>query len=109
VVLALVLGFGAAVMIAVAVDIGDTAPCDDRQAVLESGQLDEQGRYECFDGSSGQKTASLVLMWPGGVAGAVAALAALAFAIRGRGGSLVARLTAAAVALSGLGILVGSV
>jgi hypothetical protein len=105
VVLALVLAFGAAVMIVASIEIGDTATCDD----VRSGEALPNDEGECFDGSSGQKTASLVLTWPGGVVGAIAALAALAFAIRGRGGSLAVRLALAAVALSGIGILVGSV
>ena len=107
VILALVLAFGAAVMIVASIDIGDTATCDD----VRSGEALPNDEGECFDGSSGQKTASLILTWPGGIVGALAALAALAYAIGGTRAwaSLLVRLTAAAVILSGRGILIGSV
>ena len=105
VILALVLAFGAAVMIVASADIGDTPTCD----AVTSGEDPLPDDGECFDGSSGQKTGSLALTWPGGIIAALAAVAALAFAIRGTGGSLVLRRTAAGVALSALGIRIGSV
>jgi hypothetical protein len=64
---------------------------------------------ECFDGSSTQKTISLVLGWPSGVMAGIAALLALFFAATGRQGRLVLQLTGAAVVLGGLSILIGSV
>ena len=107
--LALVLAFGAAVMILVAVDIGDTATCDDYREDVESGELVPELDDECFDGSSAQKSVSVVLAWASGIVGALAALTALLFAITGTRGSLLARLAGAAVALGVLSIVIGSV
>jgi hypothetical protein len=105
VVLALALAFACAVMIVAMSDIGSTPTCDDVLSGAEP--LPSDG--ECFDGSSGQKTASLVLGWPSGVVAGIAALVALYFAATGRNGRLLLQLTGAAVALGALSILVGSV
>jgi hypothetical protein len=103
VVLALVLAFGAAVMIIAAGDINDTAPCDDPAAVLASGE------DECFDGSDTKQSITVGLMYAGGVLAALSVLAGLALAITGRRGRLFAQIAIAAVAISALGILIGSV
>jgi hypothetical protein len=102
VVFALVLAFAAAVMILVAVDIGDTPTCDD---VLSG----EAFSVDCFDGSSGQKTISVALAWGSGIAGAIAAFLALAFAVTGRRGRLLVQVAGLAILLGGLSILIGSV
>ena len=68
-----------------------------------------EGEDECFDGSSAQKTATIVLGWPSGVLAGIAALVALYFAFTGRSGRLLLQLTGAAIALGVLSILIGSV
>lgn len=105
VVLALALAFACAVMIIAMADIGETPTCDD----VLSGEAALPADGECFDGSSTQKTISLVLGWPSGVLAGIAALLALFFAATGRQGRLVLQLTGAAVVLGGLSILIGSV
>ena len=105
VVLALALAFACAVMIVAMADIGETPTCDD--VLSGEAALPEDG--ECFDGSSTQKTISLILGWPSGVLAGIAALLALFFAATGRQGRLVLQLTGAAVVLGGLSILIGSV
>lgn len=109
VLIALVLAFGAAVMIAVAVDIGDTETCDDFVEQVTSGELVPDFDDECFDGSSTQKAISVALAWASGIVGVLAVLVALMFAVTGRRGSLLARVAIAAVVLGGLSILIGSI
>jgi hypothetical protein len=110
VVLALIFAFAAAVMVAVMIDIGDSPRCDDQQAVREAlAEATPGEEVECFDGSSTQKTASLVLGWGSAAIGALTVLLALAFAIRGRGGRPLAIAAVAAIVLGGLSILVGSI
>ncbi|MQA73989.1 MAG: hypothetical protein GEU88_06555 [Solirubrobacterales bacterium] len=103
VVLALALAFACAVLVIAMADIGETATCDDPQGIIES------GKNECFDGSSGQKTASLILGWPSGVLAGIAALIALYFAATGRRGQTVLQVTGAAIVLGALSILIGSI
>lgn len=105
VLLALALAFACAVMIVAMSEIGDTPTCDD----ILSGEAALPSDGECFDGSSGQKTASLALGWPSGVLAGIAALLALYFAGAGRRGRLLLQLTGAAIVLGGLSILIGSV
>ncbi len=105
VLLALALAFACAVMVIAMGDIGDTPTCDD----VLSGEAELPSDNECFDGSSTQKTISLVLGWPSGVLAGIAALVALFFASTGRQGRLVLRLTGAAIVLGALSILIGSV
>ena len=107
--IALVLAFGAAVMIAVAVDIGDTATCDEFLEEVASGDRVPDFDDECFDGSSAQKTISVVLAWASGIVGVVAALVALMVAVTGTRGPLLARVAGAAVVLGILSILIGSI
>jgi hypothetical protein len=109
VLIALVLAFGAAVMIAVAIDIGDTSTCDQFFEDVQSGQVVPELDDECFDGSEGQKSISVVLAWASGIVGAIAVLVALMFAVTGNRGPLLARVAGAAVALGILSILIGSI
>jgi membrane-associated PAP2 superfamily phosphatase len=105
VVLFLALAFACAVMVIAMGDIGDTPTCDD----VLSGEAEVPADGECFDGSSGQKTATLVLGWPSGVVAGIAALVALFFAATGRQGRLLLTLTSAAIVLGAASILIGSV
>jgi hypothetical protein len=105
IVLALALAFACAVMVVAMADIGETPTCDD----VLSGEAALPADGECFDGSSTQKTISLILGWPSGVVAGIAALLALFFAATGRQGRLMLQLTGAAVVLGGLSILIGSV
>ncbi|MCD6013994.1 MAG: hypothetical protein K0R88_78 [Solirubrobacterales bacterium] len=106
VVLALALAFASAVMVIAMADIGSTPRCDDPEGIAEALR---QGENECFDGSSAQKVATLVLGWPSGILAGIAALVALYFAATGRRGPLLLQLTAVAIVLGVLSILVGSV
>jgi hypothetical protein len=105
IVLFLALAFACAVMVIAMSDIGDTPTCDD----VLSGEATLPSDNECFDGSSGQKTASLVLGWPSGVLAGLAALVAIYFAVTGLRGRLLLTLTGAAIVLGALSILVGSI
>jgi hypothetical protein len=108
VVLALALAFASAVMIIAMVDIGDTPRCDDRAGV-QAEILKEGPDAECFDGSSAQKTISLVLGWPSGILAGIAALFALYFAATGRRGRTLLQLVALAIVLGALSIGIGSI
>jgi hypothetical protein len=105
VVLALALAFACAVMVIAMADIGDTPTCDD----VLSGQAALPSDNECFDGSSAQKTISLVLGWPSGVLAGLAALFALYFAATGRRGRQLMQLVAVAIVLGALSIGIGSI
>lgn len=104
VVLALALAFACAVMVIAMVDIGDTPIEKDCVTPSQGGTC-----LEYFDGSSAQKTATLVLGWPSGLIAGIAALLALVFAATGRHGRLLLQLTGAAIALGAASILIGSV
>lgn len=105
VVLFLALLFACAVMIIAMADIADTPIEKDCIAENVSGGT----CTEYFDGSSAQKTATLVLGFPSGVLAGIAALVALYFAATGRRGRLLLQLTGAAIALGAVSILVGSI
>lgn len=105
VVLALALAFACAVLVIAMADIGGTPTCDD----VRSGAAALPSDNECFDGSSGQKTVSVVLGWPSGVLAGIAALVALMFVFTGRRGALLLRLTGAAIVLGALSIGIGSI
>ena len=105
--LAIILAFGAAVIIAVMIDIGGRPRCDDITALVQA-KPNANGKVECFDVGSTQRVITLGLGWIGGVLGGLAALLALAFAITGRRGRLLLQLTAAAAIFVGLSILIGS-
>lgn len=106
VVLALALAFACAVMVIAMADIGGTPRCDDPEALAKA--LAE-GETECFDGSSAQKAATLILGWPSGILAGIAAVVALFFAATGRHGRLLLQLTGAAIVLGVLSILIGSI
>jgi membrane-associated PAP2 superfamily phosphatase len=103
VVLALALAFACAVMVIAMADISDT-PIQKDCVTPPAGSCTEY-----FDGSSAQKTATLVLGWPSGVIAGIAALVALFFAATGRQGRLLLQLTGAAIVLGAASILIGSV
>jgi hypothetical protein len=100
----LVLAFGCAVVVVAAADIGKTPTCADVNA-----HKADPYKGKCFDGGSTKKAVSVGLMWPGGVLAGVAALLALVFTVTGRNGRRVMLVTAAAIVVSGLGILIGSI
>jgi hypothetical protein len=109
VVLALVLAFGAAVMIVAMVDINNTPRCDDPAGIAAYHRSHPFDRtISCFDGSQTQKVISMGLGFAGGAVGAIAAILALAFTVTGLNGRRVLWATALAIILSGLSILVGS-
>jgi hypothetical protein len=109
VVLALALAFACAVMVVAMVGIGDSPRCDD-PAGIEAEALENPGEdIECFDGSSAQKAITLILGWPSGILAGIAAVVALFFAASGRHGRLLLQLTAAAIVLGVLSILIGSI
>lgn len=107
--LALALAFASAVMIVVMLDIGGTPRCDDPAALAEEREETGAVVIECFDASQLQKVLGLAFGWPAGVVAAIAALLALFFAVTGRRGQLMIRLTGAAIVLGGLSILIGSI
>lgn len=104
VILFVVLLVGAFIVIAAMVDISSTPTCHDVELHLAA---PKDG--SCFDGTSLQKTVSVILGFAGGALSAIAAILALAFAMTGRRGRLVAILAIAAIVLSGISILVGSI
>jgi hypothetical protein len=101
----LALAFGCAVMIIAMADIAGTPTCHD----IVTGKAAIPADGQCFSASSFQKTVSLVLGFAGGGIAGLASLLALAFVITGRRGRLTLLVTAVAVVLAGLGILIGSV
>ena len=106
VVLAFALAFACAVMVIAMADIGGTPRCDDPEGIA---QALAEGETECFDGSSAQKAATLILGWPSGILAGIAAVVALFFAATGRQGRLLLQLTGAAIVLGVLSILIGSI
>ncbi len=103
VILFLALAFACAVMIIAMADIADT-PIEEDCFPPPTGDCTEY-----FDGSSAQKTGTLVLGFPSGVIAGIAALVALYFAATGRRGRLLLQLTGAAIVLGAVSILVGSI
>jgi len=103
--LALVLAFACAVFVSVMVQLGDTATCDD----VLAGTAQPNSDGECFDSSNTLKTVSLILGWPGSILAGVAALLALAFAVRGRGGRPLLVAIGGAVVLIALSMVFGSI
>jgi hypothetical protein len=105
VILFILLLVGCFIMVAAATDIAGTTRCDDVTAQFVA----QHPNGSCFDGSQVQKVLSVGFGYASGAAGAIAALLAIAFALTGRRGRLVAILAVAAVVLAGISILVGSV
>jgi hypothetical protein len=95
VVLALALAIVCAVGIAVMTDVSDVGICAD--AVPGS---------DCYDFSDSAKPFVLGFGWAGSIVAGIAALAALAFAIRGRGGRAVLGATGVAVVLLAISIVI---
>jgi hypothetical protein len=103
-ILAIVLGLLAWTFVAGGIELADSKICADAIATVEA--LVEGKDLECYEGSAAQRTAGIVLAIASGVVLAAAGLVALAFAItRGRL-RLLARLTAVALALTLVTILV---
>ena len=100
VVLALALAFGAAVMIILPLNPDDTPRCEQ----IASGEFPGG---DCFDMTKTQQTIQNIIAWPAGVIGALAALMALFFAVTGRRGQLMLRLTTAAIVLGVAAVIVG--
>ena len=103
VILFLALAFACAVMVIAMADIADT-PIQEDCVPPPAGDCTEY-----FDGSSTQKTITLILGWPSGVLAGIAALLALYFAATGLRGRLLLQLTGASIALGAASILIGSV
>jgi hypothetical protein len=101
VVLALVLAFGAAVMIVLALNPDDTPRCEQ----FLSGEV--VGGGECYDITETQQLIQNIFAIPAGIIGAAAALLALFFAATGRQGRLLVRLTGAALVLGVGAVIVG--
>lgn len=100
-ILALIIAFGAAVMIVVGIDINDLASCENPAEVIASGET------ECFDGSEGIKPVVVGLAIASGVVGAIAFLIGIAFAVTGRRGRLFAQTSGAAILLAALALIIG--
>jgi hypothetical protein len=106
VLLALVLAFGAAVMIIVGFDLTDGVTCDEFLELSNEEKIEQD--LECYDTSSSQKSILAGLAWASGVVGALAAIAALFLAVTGRGARTFGRLAVGAVLLVGIYFLVGA-
>jgi hypothetical protein len=104
----LILAFCCAVMAVAAADIGDTPRCNDRAGIEAKARENPGQQIECFDGGSTKKALTVGLMWPGAAFAGLAALLALVFTFTGRNGRRLMLVVALAIALSGLGILIGS-
>jgi hypothetical protein len=102
VLLALVLAFGAAVMIVAAGDIHDTPTLEE----IKSGERAVPADREYFDGSESKRNIVTALTYASGVVGGLAVLAALAFAITGRNGRVIWILTAIAIVLAGVALII---
>ena len=103
-ILAIVLGLLAWAFVAGGLELADSKICADATVTVEA--LVEGEDLECYGGSDAQRTAGIVLGIPSGVALAAAGLVALAFAVTGGRRHLLARLTAVALALTLVTILV---
>jgi hypothetical protein len=102
--LALVIGIVCAVAVVVMVDVGDTPICED----VTAAQV-QVGGYECYDFSGSVKPIVVGAGWIGAVLAGVAALLALGFAVRGRGGRIFLMTTAAAAIFLAISILAAQV
>jgi hypothetical protein len=103
VLLALALAFASAVMIVAMIDISGTPVFDDCITPPEGDCT------EYFDGSSGQKTISVILGFVSGGLAGIGALLALYFAGTGRSGRLMLQITGAAIAFGAASLVIGSV
>jgi hypothetical protein len=102
VVLALVLAFGAAVMIIAGADISDTPIAAD--CIANPEVIPDDG--ECFDGSDSNQTIVTILLYASGAFAAVAALLALAFAVTGIRGRLAIQVALVAVVVGAIALII---
>lgn len=100
VIVALLFGFGGAVMIAVSLDLADGPLCDEVQVATEL----EDG--ECFDVSSTQQTIGTALLGLSGLAAGAVFLLGFFFVFTGRAGRAVAVAAGAAIVLGAIGFLI---
>ncbi len=82
------------------VDVNDTGICAD----VSADQI-QVGGYECYDFSDSVKPIVLGAGWIGAVLAGIAALMALAFTVRGRGGRPLLLVTAAAAIFLAISII----
>ena len=102
VVLALILAFGAAVMIAAAAEISDTPTLDE----IKSGEVDPPEDGEYYDGSETERSISTGFGYASGVVGGIGALIGIFFGITGTRGRLFAQAAVAAVILAAIALLI---
>jgi hypothetical protein len=100
VLLALVLAFGAAVMIVASAEIADTPTLEE----IEAGETPNDGQY--YEGSETSRTISTAFGYASGVVGAIGALIGLFFAITGTRGRLFAQVAIAAVILAAIALII---
>ncbi len=98
--LALLLAFGAAVMIIVAIEASDLNVCSDTAALEREQAATGAFIVECYDGSTTEKTLTVILGGLSGIFAAVGTVLAFLFTIRGRGGRPLVITAAAAVLLA---------
>ncbi|MCB0875419.1 MAG: hypothetical protein KDB46_04395 [Solirubrobacterales bacterium] len=101
-VLALVLALVAFAAVATVIDVGDKGVC---------GDLSNQSRgfYECYDFSNSVKPVVVGAGWIGGVLAGIAAILALAFAVRGRGARVFLGTTASAAVFLAISIVAAQI
>jgi hypothetical protein len=102
VLMALVLAFGAAVMIVASSEIADTPT--EEQVVSGEEPLPADGKV--YDGSESNRTISTGFGYASGVVGGIGALIGIAFAITGTRGRLFAQVAIAAVVLAAVALLI---
>jgi hypothetical protein len=102
VLLALVLAFGAAVMIVASGEIADTPT--EEQVLSGEEPLPADGKV--YDGSESNRTISTGFGYASGVVGAIGVLIGIAFAITGTRGRLFAQVAIAAVVLAAIALLI---
>jgi hypothetical protein len=102
IVLALILAFGAAVMIAAAAEISDTPTAEE----VASGEepLPDDGKV--YDGSESERSISTGFGYASGVVGGIGALIGIFFGITGTRGRLFAQAAVAAVILAAIALLI---
>ncbi len=99
-VLAFVIGIVCAVAVTVMIDVGDTPLCED---VLNTQTF--AGATECYDFSGSVKPIVVGAGWIGAILAGIAAILALGFAIRGRGGRVFLMTTSAAAIFLAISII----
>lgn len=100
--LALVLLFGAAVMIVAAGDISDTPTAEE----VTSGEEPLPSDGKVFDGSESKRSITTGLMYASGVVGIIAVIIGFVFAITGTRGRLFAQAAAIAVILAVIALVI---